>query len=158
VIISTVRQIYTRAAVSEDINGMGGVEYAVPIGIAILLYFLLPAYINNRQHRLVDRIREEYHPTIIRIEGVRLAGRWLRFPAVLAVTSEYLIIRNALSLYPDETPLERLRGITIQRQISENIPEPGNILIITTTEHTYRIIFERPEGAAEWRAEIERAI
>jgi hypothetical protein len=148
---------------------MGGVEYAVPIGIAILLYFLLPAYINNRQHRLVDRIREEYHPTIIRVEGIRLAGRWLRFPAVLAVTSEYLIIRNVLSLYPDETPLERLRGITIQRQISRNIPEPdnelttteterGNILIITTTEHTYRIIFERPEGASEWKAEIERAI
>jgi hypothetical protein len=148
---------------------MGGVEYAVPIGIAILLYFLLPAYMNNRQHRLVDRIREEYHPTIIRVEGVRLAGRWLRFPAVLAVTSEYLIIRNVLSVYPDETPLERLRGITIQYQASRNAPEPdddlnsnetepGPILIITTTEYTYRIIFDRPEGAPEWKAEIERAI
>ena len=143
---------------------MGGVEYAVPIGIVILLYFLLPAFLKNRQHRLADQLREEYHSTSIRVGEVQLVGRFFRYPAALAVTSDYLIVQNVISLFPDEIPLERLRGLILQYKLTRSTLHPeddsqsGNILIITTTEQTYRISFEKSEEAAEWKAAIEQAV
>ncbi len=143
---------------------MGGVEYAVPIGIIILLYFLFPAYLKNRQDRLVERMRDEYHPAIIRAGNARLAGRWFRFPAAIAVTTDYLIVHNILSLYPDEVPLERIRNLSLRHTLTATVPHPdddtpsGNILIITTTEQTYRLIFEKSDDAIEWKAAIEQAV
>jgi hypothetical protein len=143
---------------------MGGVEYAVPIGVIILLYFLFPAFLKNRQHRLTDQLREEYHSKSIRVGEAQLVGRFFRYPAALAVTNDYLIVRNVMSLFPDEIPLERLRGLNLQYKLSEINLHPeddtysGNFLIITTTEQTYRIFFEKSEDASEWKAAIEQAV
>jgi len=143
---------------------MGGVEYAVPIGIAILLYFLFPAYMQNRRRRLVEGMRERFSPSIIRAGEVKLIGRWFQFPAALAVTPDYLIVHNVFSLHPDEIPLERLRNLNLQYKPTFSTPHPeddsqsGNILIITTTEQTYRISFEKSEDAVEWKAAIEQAV
>lgn len=143
---------------------MGGVEYAVPVGIVILLYFLLPAYLHNRRYRLVEKMRDEYHPAILRSGEAQLLGHWLRFPTALAVTPDFLIIHNVLSLFPDIIPLERLRNLTLQYKPTKNIPHPeddspsGNVLIITTTENIYRIIFEKSDDAVEWKAAIEQAV
>lgn len=143
---------------------MGGVEYAVPVGIAILLYFLLPAYLHNRRRRLVEKMQDQYHSTVIRTGEVQLAGAWLRFPAALAVSSDFLIVHNVFSLYPDIIPLERLRNLTLQYKLTKTIPHPeddsptGNVLIITTTETTYRILFEESEEAIEWKTAIEQAV
>lgn len=143
---------------------MGGVEYAVPIGVALLLYFLFPAYLKNRQQRLTEQMRERYHGTVIRAGEARLIGRWMRFPAAIAVTPDYLIVHNVLSLFPDEVPIERLRKLNLQYKPTASIPHPeddapaGNVLIITTTEQTYRILFENPDDAIDWKAAVERAV
>ncbi len=143
---------------------MGGVEYAVPIGIALLLYFLFPAYLHNRRRRLVEKMQDEYDSTVIRAGEVQLAGAWFRFPAALAVTSDLLIVHNVLSIFPDIIPFERLRNLTLQYKPTKTIPHPeddsptGNVLIITTTENTYRILFEKSEEALEWKTAIEQAV
>lgn len=145
---------------------MGGVEYAVPIGVALLLYFLLPAYFRNRQLRLLERMRDELHSTIIRAGEVRLRGRWFTYPAVMAVTHDYLIIYNVFSLYPDEIPLERLRNLSFHTDLAASSPHPendtpdisGNILIIGTTEQSYQFEFADSEAANEWKTAIEEAL
>jgi len=151
-------------AVSGDIDRMGGVEYAVPIGVAVLLYFLFPAFLKNRQSRLVEKMRNEFHPNLIRAGEVRLAGRFFTFPAALALTADYLVVHNVLSIYRDEVPLERLRNLALQYKLTKQIPHPeddspsGNVLIISTTEQTYRILFNEEEEAPEWKESIERTI
>ncbi len=143
---------------------MGGVEYAVPVGVIILLYFLFPAYLKNRQERLIERMRDEYKQVVHRAGGARLAGKYVTFPAAIAVTSDYLIVHNVMSLFPDEVPLERLRNISLQYKMTKSVPHPeddtesGNVLIITTTEQIYRLLFEDPEDAAEWKNAIQRAL
>ncbi|GEM_PF-1544578 len=145
---------------------MGGVEYAVPIGIVILLYLLFPAYLKNRQQRLVEHFRDEFRGTLIRAGEVRLVGKYFTFPAAIALTSDYIIVHNAWSLYRDEVPLERLRNLALQYKFTRTTPhpeddvagEPGNLLIITTSEQTYRLIFEDPGEAPEWKESIERAV
>jgi hypothetical protein len=143
---------------------MGGVEIVVPLGIAILFYLLFPAYLKNRQHHLVDRIRRIYQDQLIRTGEVYLLGTWLRYPAVIAVTSDYIIIRNALSLYNDEIPYERVRNIAIRKRYTGGVSHPeddsdeGNILILGTTDQLYALQFEESEEAIVFRTEIEHAI
>jgi hypothetical protein len=145
---------------------MGGVEYAVPIGIVILLYFLFPAFLKNRQHRLVEGMRERYRPTLIRAGEITLIGRWFRFPAAVVLTRDYIVVQNVFSLYPDEVPFERLRKLNLQYKPTSSIPHPeddapdgtGKVLIITTTEQFYRMLFENPEDAMDWKSDIERAV
>jgi hypothetical protein len=148
----------------KDMIAMGGVEYAVPIGIALLLYFLFPAYLKNRQERLVERLRDDHERQFHRVGPVRIRGRWIDFPAVIAVSPDYIFIRNALSVYADEIPFERLRGLDIRILYRHDAAaatgdEPsGSILTITTVDHTYILKFDSSESSAEWKIAIEEAL
>jgi di/tricarboxylate transporter len=160
----TVRRISIRVAASGGIDMMGGAEIVVPIGILILLYFLFPAYLTNRRHRLAELLRHQYGTTFIKSGEVYIAGRWFRFPAVIMLTSDYVVIRNVLSMYNEEIPFERLRNLTVQYKLSISEPHPdddsptGHVLVITTTDHRYRILFPEPDDASEWKSEIEKTV
>jgi hypothetical protein len=143
---------------------MGGAEVVVPLGILILFLLLFPAYLKNRQRRLAEVMRNVYRDNLIRVWEVSLIGRWFRYPGIIGLTSDNIIIRNSLSLYNEEIPFERIRTL-IRHEISGGgIPHPedasvfGNVITIRTTELVYSVEFHQDEEAGDFKTEIERTI
>jgi hypothetical protein len=143
---------------------MGGVEVVVPLGILILFLLLFPAYLKNRQRRLAEVMRNIYRDELIRVWEVSLIGNWFRYPGIIGLTSDNIIIRNALSLYNEEIPFERIRTLIRHEKSGSDIRHPedsstiGNMITIRTTELVYSVEFRQDEEAGDFKTEIERTI